>query len=186
MTGETTTTGIKTGITLCFDSFGETRQVELVRDAYGNGELAVMAYLSDPVDEGFGGIWGTVTVNLNAPLQEEATVLLDTNNMGRGLRDAVMLLGTPTGEFAHSGFCAYPAFTFDAEVMGNMRDANEFFAAEHTSLSDVRDACRESLSTVYGGEGYDLSAESRDMASAKDGLLEGDEPAVETLRHDGR
>ena len=49
------------------------------------------------------------------------------------------------------------------------------------SLSEVRDACRTALSTVYGADfaqalaedGYDLGAETRDMASAKDGLSGG-------------
>ena len=143
-----------------------------------NGETAVLAYLSDPADESFGEPWGSVTVNLGSFLQDGATVLLDTNNMSRGLLEKVVGLGTLTGESARSGFCDYPAFTFDKEVMGNMRDTDGFLAAEHVSLSEVRDACRTALSTVYGAdstqvvaeEGYDLGAETRDMASAKGAL----------------
>ena len=71
-----------------------------------------------------------------------------------------------------SGFCSYPAFTFDTEVMDNMRDLNEFASADHMSLAEVRDTCRAALENVYGSEftdalesGYDLNAESHDCAS---------------------
>ena len=59
--------------------------MELVRESYVNGETAVLAYLSAPADESFGEPWGSVTVNLGSFLQDGATVLLDTNNISRGL-----------------------------------------------------------------------------------------------------
>ncbi len=51
-----------------------------------------------------------------------------------------------------SGFCSYPAFTFDTEVMGNMRDLNEFASADHSSLAEMRGACHAALENVYGSE----------------------------------
>lgn len=73
---------------------------------------------------------------------------------------------------------SYPAFTFDTEVMGNMRDLNEFASADHMSLAKMQDACHAALENVYGSEftdalesGYDLNAESHDCASGS-GVLE--------------
>ena len=126
------------GVTIAFDSHGETKQVELVRDCYtDNGKMAVLAYLSDPADEDFGELWADVTVNLDCAAQHDGTVLLDTNNMGKELLDEVMRLGAATGGSVRSGFCFYPVFAFDADVVRNMRDTEEFY---------------EALEAVYGGE----------------------------------
>lgn len=124
----------KSGIEFSFDAFGYTQQVELVQESYADGNLAVTAYLSDPTDESFGQPWSSVTVNFGSPLQQDATVFLDTNNMGEAMLSKISQLGAFTGQFMRSGFCSYPAFTFDTEVMGNMRDLNEFASADHSSL----------------------------------------------------
>lgn len=173
----TQTTGGKTGVTIAFDFLGERHQVELVQERYRDGNLAVTAYTSDPASEDFASPWTGVTVNLPWFEQEGATVLLDENNMSRAVFEKVAELGTFTGGYEFSGFCAYPLFTFDAEVMGNMRDMDEFLAADHVSPSEVHEACHEALVTVYGEKftealegGYDLSGEARDMGAAKDGL----------------
>lgn len=130
------------------------------------------AYLSDPTDESFGQPWSSVTVNFGSPLQQDATVFLDTNNMGEAMLSKISQLGAFTGQFMRSGFCSYPVFTFDTEVMGNMRDLNEFASADHSSLAKMQDACHAALENVYGSEftdalesGYDLNAESHDCAS---------------------
>ena len=162
----------KSGIEFSFDAFGYTQQVELVQESYADGNLAVTAYLSDQTDESFGQPWSSVTVNFGSPLQQDATVFLDTNNMGEAMLSKISQLGAFTGQFMRSGFCSYPAFTFDSEVMGNMRDLNEFASADHSSLAEMRGACRAALENVYGSEftdalesGYDLNAESHDCAS---------------------
>ena len=128
----------KSGIEFSFDAFGYTQQVELVQESYADGNLAVTAYLSDPTDESFGQPWSSVTVNFGSPLQQDATVFLDTNNMGEAMLSKISQLGAFTGQFMRSGFCSYPAFTFDTEVMGNMRDLNEFVSADHSSLAEMR------------------------------------------------
>lgn len=162
----------KSGIEFSFDAFGYTQQVELVRESYADGNLAVTAYLSDPTDESFGQPWSSVTMNFGSPLQQDATVFLGTNNMGEAMLSKISQLGAFTGQFMRSGFCSYPAFTFDTEVMGNMRDLNEFASADHSSLAKMQDACHAALENVYGSEftdalesGYDLNAESHDCAS---------------------
>lgn len=78
----------------------------------------------------------------------------------------------PHAPEAQTPFCSYPAFTFDTEVMGNMRDLNEFASADHMSLAKMQDACHAALENVYGSEftdalesGYDLNAESHDCTS---------------------
>ena len=147
----------KSGIEFSFDAFGYTQQVELVQESYADGNLAVTAYLSDPTDESFGQPWSSVTVNFGSPLQQDATVFLDTNNMGEAMLSIISQLG---------------AFTFDTVVMDNMRDLNEFASADHSSLAEMRGACHAALENVYGSEftdalesGYDLNAESHDCAS---------------------
>lgn len=107
-----------------------------------------------------------------SPLQQDATVFLDTNNMGEAMLSKISQLGAFTGQFMRSGFCSYPAFTFDTEVMGNMRDLNEFASADHMSLAKMQDACHAALENMYGSEftdalesGYDLNAESHDCTS---------------------
>ena len=167
----------KPGIGFSFDFHGEPVQVELVKESYLNGTLAVTAYLSDPNDDSFGEPWGNVTVNLSSPSQQGATVFLDTNNMSEAMLTKTVQLGAFTGEFLQSGFCSYPAFTFDAEVMENMRDMDEFAQADHMSFADVRDACQQALENVYGGDfaespedAYSLSAESRDMSGGRDAI----------------
>lgn len=127
----------KAGVQFVFESYGRTRQVELVRESYHTGgETAVIAYLSDPAGDDYRERWGNVTVNLNSPLQDGSTVLLDINNMTKEFFLKVALLGTPTGAEVHSGFCLYPAFTFFDSIMDNMRDTGGFLAARHTSLSE--------------------------------------------------
>lgn len=167
----------KSGIQFTFDAFGYTKQVELVQESYANGSLAVTAYLSDPADESFGQPWSDVTVNLGSSVQQGATVFLDTNNMGEAMLSKVVQLGAFTGAFLQSGFCSYPAFTFDAEVMENMRDMDEFAQADRMSIADARDACQQALENVYGGDfakapedAYSLSAESRDMSDGRDAI----------------
>lgn len=147
-------------------------EIDTLGESYADGNLAVTAYLSDPTDESFGQPWSSVTVNFGSPLQQDATVFLDTNNMGEAMLSKISQLGAFTGQFMRSGFCSYPAFTFDTEVMGNMRDLNEFASADHSSLAEMRGACHAALENVYGSEftdalesGYDLNAESHDCAS---------------------
>lgn len=45
------------------------------------------------------------------------------------LVEAIDKLGTLEGTIAHSGFCSYPAFTFDADVISQMRNSQEFIDA---------------------------------------------------------
>lgn len=92
----------KSGIEFSFDAFGYTQQVELVRESYADGNLAVTAYLSDPTEESFGQPWSSVTVNFGSPLQQDATVFLDTNNMGEAMLSKISQLGAFTGQFMRS------------------------------------------------------------------------------------
>ena len=85
----------KSGIEFSFDAFGYTQQVELVQESYADGNLAVTAYLSDPTDESFGQPWSSVTVNFGSPLQQDATVFLDTNNMGEAMLSKISQLIPP-------------------------------------------------------------------------------------------
>ena len=89
----------KSGIEFSFVAFGYTQQVELVQESYADGNLAVTAYLSDPTDESFGQPWSSVTVNFGSPLQQDATVFLDTNNMGEAMLSKISQLGAFTGQF---------------------------------------------------------------------------------------
>ncbi len=117
----------KTGIQI---DFGDDK-IELVKGAYEDGKLAIEAYdITDPEDDScYGEQWGDISVNLIAPLSEENAIYLDENNLGRRRVEIIAKLGRLTGNEEASGWCTYPEFVFDAEVLTNMRDIFEFTAA---------------------------------------------------------
>ncbi len=113
----------KTGVQI---ELGDTK-VELVRNSYANGRLAIQAYdITNAADDDYGFPWGNISVNLiHAPLSEENAIYLDENNLKPWRVEIIAKLGRFTGRKAESGWCAYPEFVFDDEVFENMRDDSE-------------------------------------------------------------
>lgn len=98
--------------------------------ALDNGSLYVGAYDVTPESDNFGERWADISVNLNNPCQNDRTVFLDMNNLyNPAIIEAIYGLGTVEGIVSHSGFCSYPAFTFDADVISQMRNTQEFMDA---------------------------------------------------------
>lgn len=82
-------------------------KVYLQKEEYrNNGTLAVLMFKED------GELYGSVTVNLNDPLQSKDMAYLDENNMpGIGKWLKKKKLGLSMGVNAISGFCSYPLYT---------------------------------------------------------------------------
>lgn len=81
-------------------------KVYLRKTEYRNNQT--LAVLLNTADDEY---YGTVTVNLNSPLQSDRMAFLDENNMpgiGRWLEKHK--LAVPTGVSAQSGFCLYPLY----------------------------------------------------------------------------
>lgn len=113
------------------DSMDGYRLIQSVCDSYlDNGSLYVGAYDVTPESDNFGERWADISVNLNNPCQNDRTVFLDMNNLyNPAIIEAIYGLGTVEGIVSHSGFCSYPAFTFDADVISQMRNTQEFMDA---------------------------------------------------------
>ena len=63
----------------------------------------------------------------DSPLQD---IFLDMNNLyNPAIIEAIYGLGTVEDIVSHSGSCSYPAFTFDADVISQMRNTQEFMDA---------------------------------------------------------
>lgn len=122
---------MKHGVTFDVENFGEKYKLELVCDNYlDNGSLYVGAYDVTPESDNFGERWADISVNLNNPCQNDRTVFLDMNNLyNPAIIEAIYGLGTVEGIVSHSGSCSYPAFTFDADVISQMRNTQEFMDA---------------------------------------------------------
>lgn len=122
---------MKHGVTFDVENFGEKYKLELVCDSYrDNGSLYVGAYDVTPESDNFGERWADISVNLNNPCQNDRTVFLDMNNLyNPAIIEAIYGLGTVEGIVSHSGSCSYPAFTFDADVISQMRNTQEFMDA---------------------------------------------------------
>lgn len=122
---------MKRGVTFDVENFGEKYKLELVCDSYlDNGSLYVGAYDVTPESDNFGERWADISVNLNNPCQNDRTVFLDMNNLyNPAIIEAIYGLGTVEGIVSHSGSCSYPAFTFDADVISQMRNTQEFMDA---------------------------------------------------------
>ena len=91
--------------------FGKTRcTMSASKYADRQGHIALQLWCED-------GPFATITVNLGGIGEFEKNVsAVDTNNCPWAPALIKRLnIGTPTGEYVRSGFCAYPLYTFDLE-----------------------------------------------------------------------
>ena len=114
------------GVTIEFEEFGSMHHLELVRDAYRNGCLAVTAYDVAPDSRDFGEPYAGISVNLGAMFQDDETILVDSDMLDSRILATLEPLGHYTGEVATSGYNMYKALRLDEGVLSRMRDAREF------------------------------------------------------------
>lgn len=133
--------------------FDEPVKLELVREAYADGSLAVQAYKAEPDEESLYGpdLWATVTVRLpfGSPDAPEGAVYIDQNNISNELFEAVSELGTFIGGEGFSGYCAYPEFVFDKEALAEMRDYDEFSDAFFEAMDQDEEIEEEETHLPY-------------------------------------
>lgn len=79
-----------------------------------NGALALLAFDTE------GAMWGVLTVNLtDTQLTDKNCSFLDTNNIGEDIVHTLIKynIGELTGQFGNSGFCIYPEFRFNTQLI---------------------------------------------------------------------
>ena len=114
------------GVAIEFEEFGSMHHLELVRDAYQNGCLAVTAYDVEPDSRDFGEPYAGISTNLGAMFQDDETILVDSDMLDSRILATLEPLGHYTGEVATSGYNMYKALRLDEGVLSRMRDAREF------------------------------------------------------------
>ena len=102
--------------TLILNKYGKERPITFYLDNYlQNGNLYVGMITHE---EGYPEPWSDLTVNLGVECKANCAYI-DTNNNG----DAIIAwlcennLGYPTGHMRPSGFCIYPEFEFNMDVL---------------------------------------------------------------------
>lgn len=89
----------------------------ITADCYANnGRLAVVVWIHEETD--FAEPWASLTVNLDRKFSKDGNAFIDVNNFP----DAEEFikanhLGQPTGYVAASGFCLYPEYKLDLEMI---------------------------------------------------------------------
>ena len=119
---------------LTMTSESKTFPVWLKVRYYSNGNLAIVLYYinGDIID-----IWTVVTANLGF-LCDKNCSYIDTNNNGEEIRDWLVQnkLATPTRRSDRSGYCTYPIYEFDPEVLKRLdpEGYNEYIEYWETAL----------------------------------------------------
>ena len=90
------------------------REVKLDFTTYcNNGKLAVQM-VTVPDEEPY----GTITVNLNSPIQSDTLAFIDENNLpGIGAWLKRHKIAKPTGITQRSGFCIYELYSFNPDAL---------------------------------------------------------------------
>lgn len=160
---------VKRGVTFDVENFGEKYKIELVCDSYlDNGSLYVGAYDVTPESDNFGERWADISVNLNNPCQNDRTVFLDMNNLyNPAIIEAIYGLGTVEDIVSHSGSCSYPAFTFDADVISQIRDNACENIWESGGQSDLDEIVWDQIGAEYKSIKSDSHRGLSDVKDAK-------------------
>ena len=102
---------------LTLNAWGADHTIVLDTAEYTNGRLAVeMLEVVDSWVEP----WSMLTVNVpDTELSDKNCAFIDTNNNGNDIVFWLMEngLGSPTARWAYSGFCSYPEFRFNMELL---------------------------------------------------------------------
>ena len=110
---------------LTLKAWGNDHQISLSVHRYqNNGNLAIqMLGWEDWDGEEFAQPYGMLTVNLTKKCKPNCA-FIDTNNNGDYIIDWLEEngLGMQTGNFEISGFCIYPEFEFDMDVVAKYKE----------------------------------------------------------------
>ena len=104
--------------TFSLDAWGKTHTILLDVEKYTNDRLAIE--MLEKVEGDFIESWSMLTVNVpTEELSDENCAFINTNNNGNDIVFWLMEngLGSPTARWAHSGFCDYPEFRFNMEML---------------------------------------------------------------------
>lgn len=109
--------GNKDNKRLKFQHAGTTYYVKILVESYGDGNLAILLTCKD--DELNNEVpFAILTVNLPLVLEKWYS-FIDTNNLSDGVLKwlADNKLAIPTGKYQRGGYCIYPLYCFDPEVL---------------------------------------------------------------------
>lgn len=113
--------------TYTLNFYGKKYPVCLAKCNYvNNGKLAILMFVTTPkgkIKEEFGNL----TVNIddsNIFANDVDTQFIDTNNLGNEIIHWLVEnnIAKPTGMIGFSGFCSYPLFKFNKEVLDEMME----------------------------------------------------------------
>ena len=102
---------------LILNRWGEDRKIVFDIGKYtSNGNLAVSMIVE--MEEDYYEPWSTLTVNLTRKCAPNCA-FIDTNNNGDDIIEWLINnnLGKPTGRMEISGFCFYPEFQFNMDIL---------------------------------------------------------------------
>lgn len=101
---------------LILNRWGEHKIVLDIGKYVNNGNLAISMIVE--LEEDYYEPWSTLTVNLSKKCAPNCA-FVDTNNNGDEVVDWIIAnkLGRPTGRMEVSGWCFYPEFEFDMDVV---------------------------------------------------------------------
>jgi hypothetical protein len=85
---------------------------------YCNNNLAIQLVTWE---EGYPEVWSDLTVNLEDNLESDCAYI-DINNNGVEILQWIEdnKLGVPTGKITYSGFCQYPQYKINLDLLSNM------------------------------------------------------------------
>lgn len=120
--------------TLTLNKYGNTYNMTFTLDSYvDNGNLYVGLVTHE---DGYPEPWSDLTVNLGVKCKAKCA-FIDTNNNGDTIIEWLYSnnLGHLTGRMKTSGFCTYPEFEFNMEMLCKYTDMDETEINE--VLSDI-------------------------------------------------
>lgn len=100
--------------------FGGEYEVRLETNRYRNNRIYLGLNCYDE-EYGFWEPYAAITVNIDADLSDKDCGFLDVNNFPEGKWFVENHgIGEPTGRIGFSGFCAYPEYRFNMNVIKRM------------------------------------------------------------------
>ena len=123
------------------NSWGRDYPVYFTKDNYTDGNKLYVGLLTDA--DGFLEPYADVTVNVeDFTPKNENCALIDTNNLGNDIVFWLQKngLGHSTARWGYSGFCSYPEFEFNMDVLNDVLfNKNEYTPSEEVDDEEEYD-----------------------------------------------